>query len=242
MQTGFTRLERHTVMANFGSSVSREYPGMDSHSEWPTAELAALLAAGVIVPPGRALDVGAGLGTEALTLARAGFRVVAIDSDKLARRELGRRRPRTDWARRLVIPQGARADALRYREARPGTFDLVIDRLLLHNLGGRDGVRLIRTIAFALRAGGHAILRRRLDRDDGKDMLGDWGQLTTVEKRLPRAVRAELHRYFVGAREARFAGLVTDASQSDDCQVLGALPMSILVCRRNSRPALRAAT
>ncbi len=78
------------------------------------------LARHLPVPPGRALDVGAGQGTQALRLARAGFEVVAVEPDDRVREALHRslRQEPPDVAARVrVVPGrlGALPDDVRDR-------------------------------------------------------------------------------------------------------------------------------
>jgi SAM-dependent methyltransferase len=221
----------------------REYRGMDSHIEWPTAELAALVGCGVIAPTARFLDVGAGLGTEAIMLARLGCEVVALDDDIEARRECLRRVDRAEVRDRVRVPNGSKCDALRYREPRSGTFDGAIDRLMLHNLATRNGLRLVRTFAYALKLasatedGGVLVLRTRLDREgEAHDLIGNWGPVQLSAAIGDAGVRRELKRYFSLGPPVQFAGLVSDPLQTDDALVITTLPMAIIVGRRNDVP------
>lgn len=53
------------------------------HLKYPSSELRCLLSTG-LVPPGRAVDMGCGAGTEAVHLARSGFDTTAVDVSPLA--------------------------------------------------------------------------------------------------------------------------------------------------------------
>src|SRR5215211_7067658 len=136
------------------------YRGHDTRTELPTAELAALIS---MLPPGRALDVGCGHGTEALFLASCGWSVVGIDRDRSAIEIAERRRRRLGLVRQEI--EFRTGNALDYRERSPGTFDLVVERLFYVNLfpegrGERrtaeayrlDRKRLVLTAAYALRS------------------------------------------------------------------------------------------
>src|SRR5690348_5230649 len=101
-----------------------EYEGFDTRIDWPTGELAAVLA---LVPAGRALDLGCGHGTEALQLAAAGWTVVGVDRQASAIAEAQRRRARLGLSSSKL--ELRRANALNYRERPAGRFSLVLDRL-----------------------------------------------------------------------------------------------------------------
>ncbi len=64
------------------------YDSGDHLKHWesphPALELAAIIAAGLIPPDVRVLDVGCGAGSEAIYLARNGFQVIGVDSSTRA--------------------------------------------------------------------------------------------------------------------------------------------------------------
>jgi len=87
---------------------------------WSRAPNALVAAETRALAPGRALDLGAGEGRNALWLAEHGWRVTAIDFSEVA----------LERARRLSIERGVEVDwvledLLRYRPA-PEAFDLVL--------------------------------------------------------------------------------------------------------------------
>jgi SAM-dependent methyltransferase len=79
-------------------------------------------------PPGRALDLGCGTGTNLVTLARAGWEATGVDFSRLAVR----------FARRKIRRAGVTADVLRDDVSRlkrvTGAFDLVLDMGCFHSL------------------------------------------------------------------------------------------------------------
>lgn len=94
--------------------------------------------------PGRALDIGTGLGDTAEDLARRGFRVVAFDVSPSAVRAVRERFPDTRVDYRAL-------DLLRLPAALDGTFDLVVECYTLQVLppevrGGAAGA-IRRTLA-----------------------------------------------------------------------------------------------
>lgn len=122
-------------------SNSNAYIGFPTRTEWPTPELAVFVS---MLEPGRALDLGCGDGTEAIFLAMHGWKVVGIDADKDAIRVAKRRVSQAggamkDYLHRIGLPHGWRkprlevGDVRMYREPKPGTFDLVVERLVYNN-------------------------------------------------------------------------------------------------------------
>jgi SAM-dependent methyltransferase len=195
-----------------------------------------------MMPPGRALDVGCGHGTEALFLASCGWSVIGIDRDRAAIDIAEKRR------RQLDLPRGAvrfeARNALDYREPSPGRFDLVIERLLYVNLFPegpwdrrtaeeyrRDRRHLIVTAAYALRSGAHFLIRLRPHGPTWRTIAPDDSLLTADDRRL-------LHRYFEADwREIPFSGLATPVVDTSDGPLLQAVPLDLTLAllRRSDR-------
>ena len=120
------------------------------HLSRPSPELLAAAADGWIgSPPGTALDVGCGLGTEAGFLAAAGWQVAGIDLSGPALRNA------------MAGHQQARffqADARRAPFA-SASFDLVLDRGCFHYLDGADRHAYAAQAWRVLRPGGRMLLR-----------------------------------------------------------------------------------
>ncbi|MGA7910302.1 MAG: class I SAM-dependent methyltransferase [Candidatus Dormiibacterota bacterium] len=98
------------------------------------------------LPPGRALDLGAGEGRNAIWLAERGWRVTAVDFSSIGLQK----------ARRLAAARGVEvtwieADLRTYSPAR-GAFDLVA--LLYIHLPGEERRALVRRAGDAVAAGG----------------------------------------------------------------------------------------
>jgi SAM-dependent methyltransferase len=98
------------------------------------------------LPPGRALDLGAGEGRNAIWLAERGWRVTAVDFSGIGLQK----------ARRLAEARGVEvnwteADLRSYSPA-PGAFDLVV--LVYIHLPGEERRALVRRAADAVAAGG----------------------------------------------------------------------------------------
>src|SRR5690242_17490036 len=109
----------------------------DSQCWFPPLELAALISAGVLDPVEHSpvLDVGCGLGNEAVFITRMGWReVYGVDADQDVIKEA---RVRAKTLRGKVT-----FDVAEFTEGRPtfprswpGTFRLVLDRLFINNFG-----------------------------------------------------------------------------------------------------------
>ena len=102
------------------------------------------------LPPGQALDLGAGEGRNSLWLARHGWTVTAVDGSSVA---LDRMRAAADAERLRVSPvQADLGDFLR----RGDTFDLVV----IANIhpSPEERVVLLRAAVGAVRPGGHLFL------------------------------------------------------------------------------------
>jgi SAM-dependent methyltransferase len=98
------------------------------------------------LPPGRALDLGAGEGRNAIWLAERGWRVTAVDFSGIGLQK----------ARRLAEARGVEvnwieADLRSYSPAR-GAFDLVV--LVYIHLPGEERRAVVRRAADAVAAGG----------------------------------------------------------------------------------------
>jgi len=116
-------------------------------SERCDADLAALLAAHAPTPR-RVLDVGCGAGQVAVHAARAGHRVVAIDTSDVA----------------LAIARAHRADVVWLRDdicasALAGEFEVVVDRATLHALPRAHVYAWAASIRRLLAPGGIAIVK-----------------------------------------------------------------------------------
>jgi len=127
----------------------------DGESPYPSPELVALLAAGVL-PGKRALEAGCGIASDALLLASEGWRVDAIDLD---RRALAQARRRATQLGLDVSFQEGDAAALPFDD---GTFDLVLDRLLWNNvLADGNGARYVAELARVTRPGARVLVRAK---------------------------------------------------------------------------------
>jgi SAM-dependent methyltransferase len=122
-------------------------------------ELAVLLAAGVIPPGGRVLDLGCGAGREVACLASLGLRAIGLDTSLealcLARGSLPPAHRRLVAGDVFTLPL---ADA---------SVDFVLDRGCLHGLGRRRRRTWGREVSRVLRPGGRLLIWGAA-RDDGE--------------------------------------------------------------------------
>jgi SAM-dependent methyltransferase len=158
--------------------------------------LAALIALGKVRRRDHILDVGCGTGTDALLLARWGFRhVVGVDPDGPA---IGAARSRAARARlgRRVRFHAIGAERLSETFAK-GSFDVVLHTLVANNLKGDKGEHF-RELAAVLKPDGLLVLHERVMRRHETGRPGKFPPL------------AALKRYFdVGA------GLATHLAEHD---------------------------
>ena len=115
------------------------------------------LVEGGLVPPGRALDIGCGTGTNAIYLAQHGFEVVGTDVAWLAIRKARRK------ARAAGVPVTFRVgEAVKLRTpaapAAGGLFDLAVDIGCFHAIQSQHRVAYADMLRRVLREGGYYLL------------------------------------------------------------------------------------
>lgn len=133
-------------------------------------ELVELVEGGAL-PPGRALDLGCGTGTNVIYLAQHGFEAVGVDVAWLAL-----------WrARRKAKAAGVRARFIRASvlalEQHPDPalrqpFDFCLDIGCLHNFGPEERARYVAGLRRLLRPGGLYLLYAFGPRPMGKRIIG----------------------------------------------------------------------
>jgi SAM-dependent methyltransferase len=119
------------------------------HLSRPSPELTAALDDGWLAGPGRVLDLGCGLGTEAGYLASAGWQAVGVDLSAAALTRAAGLHPATRFLR---------AD-LRQLPFRRGCFDVLLDRGCFHYLAAGDRPRYAAEAERVLRPGAKLLLR-----------------------------------------------------------------------------------
>jgi glycine/sarcosine N-methyltransferase len=107
---------------------------------------------------GRLLDCTCGIGTQALPLAKLGYRVTATDVSRAAVE-----RARTEAAARGIDVDFACCDVRAVRDHVGGSFDLVIscDNALPHLLSDEDLLRALHNVHACLRPGGLLLVSLR---------------------------------------------------------------------------------
>lgn len=175
-------------------------------------------------------------------LASMGWEVVAIDKDPYEIGVLNARRkklPRKVASRITPLVD----DAIAWREKKPGTFEMVHDRLLLSNLWGdaddvyarkgrthaKNRAELIAAAAWALRESGLFVLRLRQWSDAVEPFEPSHGRDTLSKREIKAA-----DRWFDRGPELGYLGFSTpDGARKP----LRKLSLSIQVWRRNARRA-----
>lgn len=125
------------------------------HLEVPSPELCGLLAADAI-PRDRALDLGCGAGTEAVHLAKEGFKVWALDIAPLALELVDKRARRAEVEIETVhaaVPETGLPEA---------SFDFINDRSCLHTMKSEPDVlaKYAAEVHRLLVPGGMVLIRR----------------------------------------------------------------------------------
>ena len=113
-------------------------------------EIVAMIESGR-VPPGRALDLGCGTGTNAIYLARHGFTVTGIDLSRRAVAEAKRKIRSTQLASRVQVERG---DVTRLRKwVDLSSIDFACDIGCFHSLTAEARQRYVSALASVLKPG-----------------------------------------------------------------------------------------
>lgn len=116
-------------------------------------ELMALLEGPDALEPGRALDLGCGTGTNAITLAQHGWFVTGVDFSSLA---ISSARRKADWVSGVTFVEG---DVTRLRELGvDGPFDLVLDIGCFHSVAPNRRGAYVREVTRVTRPGSLVLL------------------------------------------------------------------------------------
>jgi cyclopropane fatty-acyl-phospholipid synthase-like methyltransferase len=114
-------------------------------------------------PPGRALDLGCGTGTNVITLAQHGWEVVGVDFVPRAVRTAQRKTRRAGVGDQTEILV---ADVLKPVFVE-GNFDLILDIGCFHSFAGKNVGRYRENVSNLLRPGGSLLLYVHLNPDPG---------------------------------------------------------------------------
>lgn len=121
--------------------------------------LAGLVAAGVLAPRMRVLDLGCGRGTDLLALRELGFeRLEGVDYNAASLRAARAAERRRLGDSRIVWRHGSLA---LLKDLDAAAYDVVYETFLLNNLDPDGDVELLRRIARVLRPGGRFLSQRK---------------------------------------------------------------------------------
>lgn len=126
-----------------------------SHWEtyYPSPELAALVAAGVIHKKARILDIGSGGGLDAVFLAECGFNVVGLDFSKsalkIAKKRAAKVREKVNWVLASVFNLPICGE----------TVDFVVDRGVFHIIEDVDRSKYVAELFRILQFDGRVVIR-----------------------------------------------------------------------------------
>ena len=109
-------------------------------------------------PPGRALDLGCGTGTNAITLARRGWQVTGIDFAAQAILKARQKAARSHLQIDFRVGDVSESDGL------AGVFDYVLDIGCLHGLNDQQQIRYAKRFDGLIRPGGTFMLYAWLPR------------------------------------------------------------------------------
>ncbi len=179
---------------------------------YPSPELAGVVATGILEPSGKVLDVGCGGGLDAIFLAKCGFQVIGVDlcaaALKIARKRAAQARVHVAWwrANGFELPiEGA-------------SIDFINDRGVFHIIEGRDRAKYASELYRVLKIGGKILIRGSSDK----------------ERFYPVTERA-IDKYFSSTRFQRGPVLPIPL-----LSVVGAMEARIAVLTKKGRKALRA--
>ena len=131
-------------------------------------------------PPGRALDLGCGTGTNVLTMARLGWQVTGIDyvprAIRIAKRKI-RQEGLADKAEFIV------GDVLNPKIIK-GEYEFVLDIGCFHNFSGTDIERYREIVTRALKPGGSLLLYVHMHQGQGSGHGTEESDLTQLESSL----------------------------------------------------------
>ena len=112
-------------------------------------------------PPGKALDLGCGTGTNVITLAKAGWQATGIDFVGRAIREARRKARQAGVEPRFLVKDVTRLDGIE------GPFDLILDMGCFHSLEAGSVPAYCANLVRLLPDGGTYLMYGFMAQDDG---------------------------------------------------------------------------
>jgi SAM-dependent methyltransferase len=131
-------------------------------------------------PPGRALDLGCGTGTNALTMAQRGWQVLGIDFVPRAIQMAKRKNNQAGFAEKTEFLVGDVLDP----DLIQGEFDLILDIGCFHSFSGTDINRYKDIVSSRLAPGGSLLLYVHLSQNPGSGHGTKESDLKVLESAL----------------------------------------------------------
>jgi SAM-dependent methyltransferase len=128
-------------------------------------------------PPGRAIDLGCGTGTNAITLAKNGWQVTGVDFVSKAIRKARKKAERAGVTVRFIVD-----DVTQLKDIN-GSFDLVLDIGCLHSLTDHGKARYLTNLERLLAPEGYFLLYTWIKTSDNDSGLGE-ADLTSISEQL----------------------------------------------------------
>jgi ubiquinone/menaquinone biosynthesis C-methylase UbiE len=117
-------------------------------------------------PPGKALDLGCGTGTNLITLAKSGWQVTGVDFIPKAIRLAHKKCQQAGVTASLLVGDVSRLEGI------DQTFDLILDIGCFHNLSKEKKTSYLRSMKDRLAPGGTYLLYAFLRPEDGSSPRG----------------------------------------------------------------------
>jgi ubiquinone/menaquinone biosynthesis C-methylase UbiE len=117
-------------------------------------------------PPGKALDLGCGTGTNLITLAKSGWQVTGVDFIPKAIRLAHQKCQQAGVTASLLVGDVSRLEGI------DQTFDLILDIGCFHNLSKEQKTSYLRSMKDRLAPGGTYLLYAFLRPEDGSSPRG----------------------------------------------------------------------
>jgi cyclopropane fatty-acyl-phospholipid synthase-like methyltransferase len=136
-------------------------------------------------PPGRALDLGCGTGTNLLSLARAGWQVTGVD---FALEAIRRARSRFALA---GLPADLRTGDVTRLDGLNGPFDLILDIGCFHSISSRGRSAYLAGVQRLLGAGGTWLVYARCSENRSAPYGVDESEIATLSQSLHLANRLD---------------------------------------------------